>query len=212
MYAHLDHASGRGHTEDDSGLADHNSRTVSNPGLRARVAFRQLAGLAEVCLTLWDTEADADRFASQQAELAALAGQVYEVTDIGEGRAASQAPAYARLMYFDGPRAPEQAAAEDLAGHQRLWPAIRGLSGLVGMYVLRGPDLGSVVITLATSVEALDATARAVMSTELMPGEDPALLPGPDRIEIHHVTGYHVPNRLPSSLPSAAPAASLKGQ
>jgi len=197
MYAHLDHASSRGHAEDD-------------PGLRACVAFRQLAGQAGVCLTLWDTEADADRFASQQAELAALAGQVYEVTDIGEGRAASQAPAYARLMYFDGPRAPEQAAAEDLAGHQRLWPAIRGLSGLVGMYVLRGPDLGSVVITLATSVEALDATARAVMSTELMPGEDPALLPGPDRIEIHHVTGYHVPNRLPSSLPGAAPAASQK--
>ena len=199
MYAHLDHASSRGHAEDD-------------PGLRACVAFRQLAGQAGVCLTLWDTEADADRFASQQAELAALAGQVYEVTDIGEGRAASQAPAYARLMYFDGPRAPEQATAEELAGRQRIWPAIRDLSGLVGTYVLRGPDLGSVVITLATSLEALDATARAVMSTELMPGEDPALLPGPDRIEIHHVTGYHVPNRLPSSLPSAAPAASLKGQ
>jgi hypothetical protein len=194
MYAHLDHSSSGGRAEDD-------------PGLRASVAFRQLAGHAEVCLTLWDTEADAVRFASRQAELAALAGQVYEVTDIGEGRAASQAPAYARLMYFDGPRAPEQAAAEELAGRQRIWPAIRDLSGLVGTYVLRGPDLGSVVITLATSVEALDATARAVMSTELMPGEDPALLPGPDRIEIHHVTGYHVP----SHLPSAAPAASLKG-
>jgi len=198
MYAHLDHASSGGHAEDD-------------PGLRASVAFRQLAGQAEVCLTLWDTEADAVRFASQQAKLAALAGQVYEVTDISEGRAASRAPAYARLMYFDGPRAPEQATAEELAGRQRIWPAIRDLSGLVGTYVLRGPDLGSVVITLATSVEALDATARAVMSTELMPGEDLALLPGPDRIEIHHVTGYHVPSQPPSHLPSAAPAASLKG-
>jgi hypothetical protein len=186
MYAHLDQASSRGHAEDD-------------PGLRASVAFRQLAGQAGVCLTLWDTEADAVRFASQQAELAALPGQVYEVTDIAEGPAAAQAPAYARLMYFDGPRAPEQAAAEDLAGRQRIWPAIRGLSGLVGTYVLRGPDLGSVVITLATSVETLDATARAVMATELMPGEDPALLPGPDRIEIHHVTGYHMPRRLPSA-------------
>ena len=39
----------------------------------------------------------------------------------------------------------------------------------------------------------LDAIARAVMSTELLPGEDPALLPGPDRIEIHHVIGYHLP-------------------
>jgi hypothetical protein len=207
MYAHLDQASRRGPTEGDSGLADHSSRTVSNPGQRARIAFRQLAGQAGVCLTLWDTEADAVRFASQHAELTALPGQVYEVTGIDEGPAAAQAPSYARLMYFDGPRAPEQAAAEDLAGQRRIWPAIRGLSGLVRTYVLRGPDLGCVVITLATSVETLDAIERAVMATELMPGEDPALLSGPDRIEIHHVTGY----QMPRHLPSAAPAASTKG-
>ena len=141
-----------------------------------------------------------------------MPGEIYEVVDTGEGPAPAQAPAYARLMYFDGPRAPEQAVAEDLAGRQRIWPAMRGIDGLVGAYVLRGRDLRGVVITLATSVETLDAIARTVMSTELLPGEDPALLPDPDRIEIHHVTGYHVPNRLPSSLPSAAPAASLKGQ
>jgi hypothetical protein len=207
MYAHLDHASRLGHTEGNSGLADHSSRPGSTGGPRACVAFRQLAGQAGVCLTLWDTEADAIRFASQHAELAALPGQVYEVTGIDEGSAAAQAPSYARLMYFDGPRAPEQAAAEDLAGQRRIWPAICGLSGLVGTYVLRGPDLGCVVITLATSVETLDAIARAVMATELLPGEDPALLPGPDRIEIHHVTGYHMPRHSPS----AAPAASTEG-
>jgi hypothetical protein len=60
-----------------------------------------------------------------------------------------------------------------------------------------------VIITLTTSVETLDAAERAAMSTELMPGEDPALLPGPDRIEIHHVTGYQRP---------AAMAASMKGR
>jgi hypothetical protein len=104
---------------------------------------------------------------------------------------------------FDGPRAPEQAAAEDLAGRRRIWPAICGLSGLVGVYVLRGSDLSSVVVTLATSVETLDTLQRAVMATELGPDEDPALLPGPDRIEIHHVTGHH--------LPVAGPAASARG-
>jgi hypothetical protein len=40
------------------------------------------------------------------------------------------------------------------------------------------------------------------MSTELMPGEDPALLPSPDRIEIHHVTGYHVPGAAPAAPPA----------
>ena len=69
--------------------------------------------------------------------------------------------------------------------------------------MLQSRDLGAVIITLATSVETLDAAERAAMSTELMPGEDPALLPGPDRIEIHHVTGYHL---------AAATVASMKGR
>ena len=203
MYAHIDRPSSHGHAEDDPGPAGLNSSSTSQPGLLGAITFRQFAGPAGVRLTLWDTEADAAAFAGQYAELAALPGQIYQVIDAAAGPAATQAPAYARFMYFDGPRAPEQAAAEDLAGRQRIWPAIRNLSGLVAIYVLRGRDLGSVVITLTTSAESLDAAARAVMSTELLPGEDPALLPGPDRIEIHHVTGYHLP---------AAVAASTKGR
>jgi len=203
MYAHIDRPSSHGQAEGGPGPAGLNSSSTSQPGLLGAITFRQFAGPAEVRLTLWDTEADAAAFAGQYAELAALPGQIYQVVDAAAGPAATQAPAYARLMYFDGPRAPEQAAAEDRAGRQRIWPAIRDLSGLVGVYVLRGRDLGSVVITLTTSAETLDAAARAVMSTELLPGEDPALLPGPDRIEIHHVTGYHLP---------AVVAASMKGR
>jgi len=203
MYAHIDRPSSHGQAEDDPGPAGLNSSSTGQPGLLGAITFRQFAGPAGVSLTLWDTEADAAAFAGQYAELAALPGEIYQVVDAAAGPAAKQAPAYARLMYFDGPRAPEQAAAEDRAGRQRIWPAIRDLSGLVGVYVLRGRDLGSVVITLTTSAETLDAAARAVMSTELLPGEDPALLPGPDRIEIHHVTGYHLP---------AVVAASMKGR
>jgi len=199
MYAHIDRPRSHGHAEGGPGLAGLNSSLISQPGLLGAITFRQFAGPAEVSLTLWDTEADAAAFAGQYAELAALPGEIYQVVDAAAGPAAKQAPAYARLMYFDGPRAPEQAAAEDRAGRQRIWPAIRDLSGLVGVYVLRGRDLGSVVITLTTSAETLDAAARAVMSTELLPGEDPALLPGPDRIEIHHVTGHHRP---PSQRPA----------
>jgi len=203
MYAHIDRPSSHGQAEGDPGPAGLNSSSTSQPGLLGAITFRQFAGPAGVRLTLWDTEADAAAFAGHYAELAALPGQIYQVVDAAAGPAAKHAPAYARFMYFDGPRAPEQAAAEDLAGRQRIWPAIRNLSGLVAIYVLRGRDLGSVVITLTTSAETLDAAARAVMSTELLPGEDPALLPGPDRIEIHHVTGYHLP---------AAVAASTKGR
>ena len=187
MYAYLEKATGRGHSEDGP-----DPRVAGQPSLLGSVAFRQLAGSAGVCLTLWETEPSADAYRGQRAGLAALPWEVYEVTAAEGGPASAQVPAWARLMYFDGPRAPEQAAAADRAGRQRIWPAISGLSGLVGAYVLHGRDLGAVIITLTTSVETLDAAERAAMSTELMPGEDPALLPGPDRIEIHYVTGYHL--------------------
>jgi hypothetical protein len=39
------------------------------------------------------------------------------------------------------------------------------------------------------------------MSTNLLPGEDPALLPGPDRIELYPVIGVHDVNP-PSELRS----------
>jgi hypothetical protein len=191
MYARLDRYNGQpGHRVDGPDLADLGTSMTGQPGLLGCLTFRQLAGPAAVCLTLWDTEAGAAGYPGPDAGLAPPAGEVYQVTATEEGLAAAQAPAYARLVYFDGPRAPEQAAAADLAGRRRIWPAIRGLSGLAGVYVLRGSDLSSVVVTLATSIETLDAAQRAVMATKLTPGEDPALLPGPDRIEIHHVTGH----------------------
>ena len=199
MYAHLEKAAGRrGHSEDGP-----DPRVAGEPGLLGSLTFRQLAGSAGVCLTLWETEVGATAFLGRRAGLVALPGEVYEVTAAEDGPASAQVPAWARLMYFDGPRALEQAAAADRAGRLRIWPAISGLSGLVGAYVLHGRDLGAVIITLTTSVETLDAAERAAMSTELLPGENSALLPGPDRIEIHHVTGYHL---------ATATAATMKGR
>jgi hypothetical protein len=193
MHARLDRYHGQpGHPMDRPDLADLSIGVAGQPGLLSCLTFRQLGGPAAVRLTLWDTEASATGCSGPDPELVPPAAEMYEVTHTEEGLAATQVPAYARLVCFDGPRAPEQAAAEDLAGRQRIWPAIRGLSGLVGIYVLRGSDLSSVVVTLATSVETLDAAQRAVMTTELTPGEDPALLPGPDRVEIHRVTGHHL--------------------
>jgi hypothetical protein len=194
MYAHLNHA--------NPGPAS--ATQPGQPGLLGSITFQQLAGPAGVCLTLWDAEASAAAFGRQHGEPTELSGEIYEVTDTREGQAAGQVPAYAQLTYFDGPSTPELAGAADVAGRQRIWPAVRGIDGLVGVYVLRARDLGHVVITVAMSVETLEAAQRAVLSTELMPGEDPALLPGPDRIEIHHVTGYE--------LSAATPAASAKAR
>ena len=162
------------------------------------VSFQQLAGPGTVCLTLWDSEAAATEAAPADPVICQPAG-LYEVAATARGRAAGTAPTHVRLMYFDGPRGPEQVAAEQRAGLERIWPAITHFDGLVGVYVLRGHDRGSIVITLATSVEALDASGRAAMATRLLPGEDPALLGGPDGIEIHHVTSYQMPATEPAA-------------
>ena len=200
MHARLDRYNGQpGHPMNSPDLADLSSGVAGQPGLLGCLTFSQLGGPAAVRLTLWDTEASASGCSGPDAGLAPPGAEIYQVTDTEEGPAAAQVPTYARLMSFDGPRAPEQAAAEDLAGRQRIWPAIHALSGLAGIYVLRGSDLSSVVVTLATSVETLDAAQRAVMATELTPGEDPALLSGPDRVEIHRVTGHHLPAAGPSA-------------
>ena len=109
MYAHLERATGqRGPAE--AGPAP---LLAGQPGLIGSVTFRQLAGSAAVCLTLWETEAGATTYLRQRARLAALPGEVYEVAAAEDGPASAQVPAWARLMYFDGPRAPEQASAAD---------------------------------------------------------------------------------------------------
>jgi hypothetical protein len=143
------------------------------------VTIREVGGPAATRITLFDGTAGS-------------ATGTYQVMAIETGTAGGQQPTHARVLYFDGPRAPEQAAAEDFAGKQRLWPAIRDLSGLVGIWVLRGRQFASVACILVTSAAALDTVSRAAMGTELLPGEDAALLTGPDRIQTHRVTGYQM--------------------
>jgi len=98
---------------------------------------------------------------------------------------------YAQLTYFDGPRTPEQQAAEDFAGAERVVPAIRQLGQPFRIYQLRRDDGSTVIISIADSQQTLLDAQKAIMSTELLPGEDPALLSGPDRIELYPVLGVY---------------------
>jgi len=94
---------------------------------------------------------------------------------------------YAQLTYFDGPRSPEQLAAHDFAARERIVPAISELDHSYRVYVLRRDDGSQIVVSIADSEQALLDAQKAIMSTELLPGEDPALLPGPDRIDLYPV-------------------------
>lgn len=193
MYAHVEQASSQpGASTGGRDTVDLTATVAGQRGLLGRINLQQLAGPAAVRLTLWDTENNATEFMATRARFGTPAGAIYKVGEYEQGPAAAHAATHARLLYFDGPRTPEQVQAADFGGRQRIWPAIRDLSGLVSVYLLRGPDLGWIVVTFATSVDTLDTAQRTVMAAGLLPGEDRALLPGPDRIEIHNVTGYQV--------------------
>jgi hypothetical protein len=174
MYAQIDHLTSEQSPEP----------ARLSAGQSGFITVRELDGPAATRVTLSDTRPGPDS---------------YQVMFAKRGTSAAEAPTHARVLYFDGPRAPEQADAEEFAGQQRIWPAIRDLSGLVGIWVLRGPQSATVVCTLATSAATLDAITHAVMASELLPGEDVALLPGPDRVETLVVTGYEIDAGQPAS-------------
>jgi hypothetical protein len=94
---------------------------------------------------------------------------------------------FAQLVHFAGPRAAELIAAGDHAGIRRIVPALQAdaevRDALVATFVLRRPDGGEVVIVVAETEAALARGNRLIAEMPLLPDEDPALLPGPDRVE-----------------------------
>ena len=54
-------------------------------------------------------------------------------------------------------------------------------------------DRALVVVSLRRVDRDDRGDAAAIMGTELLPGEDPALLPGPDRVDLHRVLHAALP-------------------
>jgi hypothetical protein len=100
---------------------------------------------------------------------------------------------HAQLTRFDGPRNEAQQAAFDRADFDRIGPALAAdpqvAGGLVATYILHADDGGRVVVSVVQDEALLHRARDVIMATELLPGEDPALLPGPDRIETFRVVG-----------------------
>ena len=98
---------------------------------------------------------------------------------------------HAQVMYFDGPRSDELVAAAERAGRERLTPTLlrdeQARGKHVATYVLRAPDGGEIVIAIMDSAAGLDRVGELMSTSELLPGEDEALLPGPDRTERYTV-------------------------
>jgi hypothetical protein len=177
---------------------------ASHPGFAglAMLAFDDGSG---GMLSLWQNREDAELASERSGAIRGprpfelIRDQIYEVDADEAGTAAAEEPAVAFLGEFDGPLSPARLDAARVAGHERIRPALRTLPGLVRVLVLWHPtERRMAVLHLATSTEALEAVGEAVMSTKLLPGEDPELLPGPDRITMPRVAAYRTTASQPA--------------
>lgn len=161
----------------------------------ATCALAQLAGMSGAVVALWTSREQADAAADRRVPgpVTWLDSGSYEVVATHDGVAAGQPTSYAQLTWFDGPRSPAQVAADDRAGRERIWPAVSAVDGSVGAWILRADSLGMVVVGFATRVEVFEAVQAAITGTELLPGEDQALLAGPDRVDLHRVLFADLP-------------------
>ena len=116
----------------------------------------------------------------------------YHVIDTRSGRGTGPAT-YMQVVEFTGPRTEEWVAAEERASADRLGPATEGIDGVVSVIRMRAADNAYMVVVLAESMDVFDVAAQAIMSTELLPGEDPELLGGPDRITFYRLVHADLP-------------------
>lgn len=150
----------------------------------------QVGGMTGLVVALWRDRGSALAAADHRTP-GTFDARVFEVADVEGGPAEAK---IAQATWFDRPLTQAEADAADFGGRERIWPVVRKLSGISGSYVLTAEDRSTLVLGFTESIEAMEAAQKAIMSTELLPGEDPALLPGPDRVDVHHV--------LHTSLPS----------
>jgi hypothetical protein len=135
---------------------------------------------------------------ADESAAASTGERVYRVSDEMHGRAAGRRPLFAQITWLNGDGDQERADAAERGGRDRIWPAVREIDGIVGALALRSADDRIVVIGLSTGTETYDQVQRTVMATELLPDEDPALLPGHDRIEHARVLLVDLPTEVRS--------------
>jgi hypothetical protein len=140
----------------------------------ATLRLRQIGGPLGLTVHLWP---------ERPAEPTAF--EVRADQDLSEPDAT---PTVASVVTFTGPISEAVDEAGRRAARDRIAPAMRDHAGSVRMLALWQPELRrQVLITLATSVEALEEGGKKINSLPLLPDEDVALLPGPDHVEMFRV-------------------------
>lgn len=140
-------------------------------------------------IAFWDDAPDPAGFPAGPVTVGP--GVSYEITTHRSGPSAGPSR-YLQVTTFAG-RDEEWCAAFDRTGEERIWPAVKNLPGLVGVVTGTAPAGGRVAVTMADSVESLEAGAAAILSTELLPWENPAHLTGPDELAVLRLLHADVP-------------------
>lgn len=168
-----------------------------HPGFRGVHLMLQIGSRRGFSVTLWDSPEDAEAASKRTQQVIGPRpftldfDAVYEVLASDAGPAAVAEAAVAQVLWFDGPLSAAQVSAMRRAGEERIQPAVTQVPGHATTYVLcQTSGSAIVVIVLATSTDALNRIADAALNTPLLPGEDPALLSGADRIELYTHEAY----------------------
>ena len=124
--------------------------------------------------------------------------RAYELVDRFDGVAGGRTPLFAMLTWVNSSGDPAVAQAAERGGRERIHPAVRDVEGLVSVLVFRSADDRIVVVAMATGMETHTEVQDRIMRAPLLPGEDRALLPGPDRIEFGRILRADVPAEVRS--------------
>jgi hypothetical protein len=200
MFARLQTVASRPVTEDRDKLVQQVVGMISgHPGFAGLAMLERQDG-AGTMVTLWHTREDAE-LASERSQaqrgprpFTLTSDDIYEIDDDVTGSATGERAEAAFVGYFDGPLSPARLAAARRSGRDRIRPALQQVPSLIRTLVLWHPtDSKMAVVHLVTSADGLPDVAAAINSTPLLPGEDPSLLTGPDRVETHRVLSYLTP-------------------
>jgi hypothetical protein len=159
----------------------------------------RLDGPEGAVLAFWPAEPAATAAATWSAgQPPWLDARAYAVTGGGPGRAAGITARLAFTGWFDTAGDSARAEAADRAGRERIDPVVRVQDGVVAAYGLRAADDTVGFLVLGTDVTVPEKVRRAALRTTLLPGEDPALLSGPDRVDLHRVLSVRLPEAVRS--------------
>ena len=196
MYARLQSTTGPlPPTDDPVGARQQVVSTISgHPGYSGVYLMEQIGVRRYTMLTLWQTRENAEQATERTRQqlgprpFVLDVDEIYEVDDDWAGSAAGQTPTAGVIVHLPAPLSEAQLVAGRYGARQRIRPALDDVAGLVRMLALWDAATRKIVIVnLATSVESLESGSEAINSTDLLPGEDPALLTSPERIDAYRV-------------------------